>query len=90
MNKQEEILSYAMLFNEALTKVFQDNQWGDEKSYEITTGMTIAFFDIIRQICVNGGDKDLVDGLHVAERLLIDYLVKYGNPLKEEKQDGTN
>ena len=88
MNEQEEILSYAMLFNEALTKVFQDNQWKDEKSYAVTTGMSIAFFDIIRQICVDGENKDLVDSMHVAERLLIDYLVKYGNPLDlEGKKD---
>lgn len=88
MNAQREILDYAKLFNEALINVFQDNKFEDEKSYEITTGMTIAFFDIVRQICTDGEGKDLIDSMQVAERLLLDYIIKYDNPLKQKDTMG--
>ena len=88
MNAQREILDYAKLFNEALINVFQDKQFEDEKSYEITTGMTIAFFDIVRQICTDGEGKDLIDSMQVAERLLLDYIIKYDNPLKQKDTMG--
>lgn len=90
IEKQQKIFQYAACFLTAMTEVFTNEEAPyyikvkDDDITDIVTGAVLGFLNFVKK--VGNIEGNYQDSLHMVDKILLTYFMKYGS-IKEDEEE---